>query len=311
MQRLPLPPDPNTQVEKKAKLLLLLVAALFLSFVLYVLYARGVFQPSQQLVLISNDSEGVTVGAELTFAGFPIGRVRRIELAPDGQVRLLVGVPLQDARWLRSSSVFTLERGMLGDTRIRAYSGILSDPPLPDGAERHLLRGDTSAEIPRIVASARALLENLEKITASDAHLNQTLLQVQRLSEKLNGRYGVLTGVLGSEAQAQKVVRTLDQTNALLSQTEQRVFGPQGLMDSTQATLTQLHALLADARASLTRLDAVLAEAQTVGANVRLASGDLGALRSDVETSLRKASQLVDELNRKWPFARDTEIRLP
>jgi phospholipid/cholesterol/gamma-HCH transport system substrate-binding protein len=82
-------------------------------------------------------------------------------------------------------------------------------------------------------------------------------------------------------------------------------------MDSTQATLTQFHALLADARASLTRLDAVLAEAQTVGANVRLASGDLGALRSDVETSLRKASQLVDELNRKWPFARDTEIRLP
>jgi phospholipid/cholesterol/gamma-HCH transport system substrate-binding protein len=304
-------PEPHGQIERKAKLLLLLVALLFLGFVCYVLYARGVFQPSQQLVLVTNDSEGVTVGSDLTFAGFPIGRVRRIALAPDGQVRLLIDVPLQDARWLRSSSVFTLERGMVGDTRIRAYSGILSDPPLPDGAERHLLRGDISAEIPRIVASARALLENLEKITAPEAHLNQTLAQLQRLSEKINGRYGVLTGVLGSEAQAQKVVRTLDQTNALLSQTEQRVFGPQGLMDSTQATVSQLHDLLTDTRASLLKLDAVLVQAEAVGANVRVASSDLGALRSEVEASLRKVSQLADEINRKWPFARDTELRLP
>jgi phospholipid/cholesterol/gamma-HCH transport system substrate-binding protein len=48
-----------------------------------------------------------------------------------------------------------------------------------------------------------------------------------------------------------------------------------------------------------------------VGANARVASTDLGALRSEVELSLRKVSQLVDEVNRKWPFARDTELKLP
>jgi len=58
-------------------------------------------------------------------------------------------------------------------------------------------------------------------------------------------------------------------------------------------------------------VDAVLAEAQAVGANVRIASTDLGALRAEVEASLRRLSQLTDELNRKWPFARDTEIKLP
>ena len=95
------------------------------------MYARGVFESTQQLVLISDDdAEGVIVGMDLTFAGFPIGRVRRIELAPDGKARMVIDVPRKDAHWLRTSSIFTMERGMVGETHIRAFSGILTDPAL-------------------------------------------------------------------------------------------------------------------------------------------------------------------------------------
>lgn len=69
--------------------------------------------------------------------------------------------------------------------------------------------------------------------------------------------------------------------------------------------------MLGDARATLTRVDGVLAEAQAIASNTRSATTDLSALRSEVETSLRKVQQLVDELNRKWPFARDIDSRLP
>jgi phospholipid/cholesterol/gamma-HCH transport system substrate-binding protein len=48
-----------------------------------------------------------------------------------------------------------------------------------------------------------------------------------------------------------------------------------------------------------------------VGANARVATEDLGSLRAEVEVSLRKVTTLVDEVNRKWPFTRDTEIKLP
>jgi len=53
------------------------------------------------------------------------------------------------------------------------------------------------------------------------------------------------------------------------------------------------------------------AEAQAVGANTRAATADLAALRAEVEASLRKVAHLVDEINRKWPFARDTQLKLP
>lgn len=321
----PPPLEPIAHLERKAGLLLVLVASVVLGFLVYVMFARGVFESTQKLVLIADDSEGVIVGMDLTFSGFPIGRVRRIELAADGKARLVIDVPHKDANWLRTSSIFTLERGMVGDTRIRAFSGILSDPPLPANAERTLLRGDTAAEIPRLVASARALLENLEAMTGAGSSLNASLDQIKTTTGRMNGRHGVLTGVLGSEDHAQKIITMLERTNTLLARADQRVFGTGGVVDDTQATLkstqatlagsqaaiAELTQLLAHTRGTLTKVDAVLAEAQTVGANARVASTDLGTLRAEVESSLRKISRLTDEINHKWPFSRTTEIKLP
>lgn len=316
----PATPIPATiaHVEFRAIMLLVLITALICGFLLYVMYARGVFEKTQQLVLVADDSEGVLVGMDLTFSGFPIGRVRRIELALDGKARMVIDVPLKDAPWLRTSSIFTMERSMVGETHLRAFSGILSDPPLPANAERTVLRGDTNAEIPRIVASTRTLLENLENMTGPESNINTSLSNLKTVSERLTGRYGLLSGVMGSEDNAKKIIATLDQTNALLAKADQRIFGAKGVMDSTQAAvdgsqvaIRELTGVLTDARASLKKVDAVLAEAQAVGANARVASADLGALRAEVEISLRKVSQLVEEVNRKWPFARDTEIKLP
>ncbi len=322
----PTPPvviaPPISHLERKAVALLVLVAAVILGFLLYVMYARGVFESTQRLVLISDDSEGVIVGMDLTFSGFPIGRVQRIELAADGKARMVIEVPQKDAHWLRTSSIFTMERGMVGDTRIRAFSGILTDPALPANAERTLLRGDAGAEIPRLIATTRALLENLEGMTGEDSSLNTSLAHLKTVTERLTSRYGMLTGVLGTEDNAKKVITTLDNTNTLLSKADQRVFGAKGLMDSTQATLNSTQAaltkltgdlsgVLKDARQTLSKVDAVLVEAQGVGANARVATADLGTLRAEVEASLRKLNQLSDDINRKWPFARDTEIKLP
>jgi phospholipid/cholesterol/gamma-HCH transport system substrate-binding protein len=307
------PPPPSTiaHVERKAVVLLVLITALVCGFLLYVMYARGVFESTQQLVLVADDSEGVIVGMDLTFSGFPIGRVRRIELGLDGKARMVIDVPRKDAHWLRTSSVFTLERGMVGETRLRAFSGILTDPPLPENSERTVLSGDTSAEIPRIVASTRELLENLGNMTGPDSSLNTSLAHLRAMTDRLGGRYGMLTVALGSEDKAKKIIDALDRINTLLSKADQSVFGANGVMDGTKAAVAQLTAMLTDARATLQKVDAVLIEAQAVGANARVASTDLGALRTEVEISLRKVSQLVDEVNRKWPFARDTELKLP
>jgi phospholipid/cholesterol/gamma-HCH transport system substrate-binding protein len=331
----PLPaPQPVKHLELKAVLLLAFLAVLIAGFVAYVMVARGVFEKTQHLYLMTDDSEGVVVGMDLTFSGFPIGRVARIDLQADGKVRIQIDVPAKDAKWLRASSIFTMEKGVVGDTKIRAFSGVLTDLPLPAGAERPVLRGDSSSEVPRLMATARNLLENIERMTSADSALNSSFANMQgitgNLNTKLQGKFGVL-GTLG-EAQARQVADALAKTNALLSSTDQRLFGPKGVVEDSQAAIRLLTAMLQDARNSLQKVDAVLAEAErtaveykgvavqaqgvasearAAAANVRGATTDLGLLRHEVDASLRKINGMVDDINRKWPFAKERDIKLP
>ncbi len=312
------PLRPVAHLQLKAAALLLFTFLLVAGSGLYLLYARGAFEPTQRLVLTANDSEGVGVGMDLTFSGFPIGRVRRIELAPDGNARIVLDVPRKDAHWLRTSSVFTMVRGIVGSTTIKAYSGILTDPPLPDGAERPVLNGDVLGEVPQLMASARQLLGHLTALTGADSALSASLGQVQLLTERLSGPGGALGVLTGSEAEAKKIATTLDRTNALLARintlaakADTQVFGQGGVLPEVRATVVQLNGLLLDTRASLKKVDGVLAEAQAVGANVRAGTEDLGTLRAEVEANLAKIEGLVNDINRKWPFARERELKLP
>jgi phospholipid/cholesterol/gamma-HCH transport system substrate-binding protein len=319
----PSPNDPQpdaapAHVAFKAGLLLALVLMVVCAAVAYVLYARGTFERTQELRLMAEDSEGVSVGMDLTFAGFPIGRVRRIELAEDAKVRIVVDVATRDAGWLRSSSIYTLERGLVGDAKLRAFTGVLTDPPLPPGAERPVLRGDVSAEIPRLVATLQSLAGNLERMTQEGSAIDASLANVRTLTEGFQGRYGVLGATLGGDENAKKLIAALDRANALLGRTDTlvgradaRLFGEQGVVDDAQAMVRQLNALLRDAQASLKKLDAVLVEAQAVGANAREATQDLAPLRAEVESNLRRVDALLGEVQRKWPFARETQIQLP
>jgi phospholipid/cholesterol/gamma-HCH transport system substrate-binding protein len=294
-------------------------------FIVYVLYARGVFEQTQRLYLVTDNAEGVNVGSDLTFAGFPIGRVRRIRLRDDGKVRISVRVPVDDAKWLRESSVFVIDVPIVGAAKLRAFSANLQDAPLPDRAERPVLRGDTAQEIPKMVATLRTALENVEQMTASGSSLQQSLGNLRTVSERMAGKYGVLGGALGSEDNAKKLLATIDHANALiaslggvsqkldgvLAKTDQKILGQGGVVDETQKAVQQANVILADVSASLRKLDTILADAQAITTNAKTATADLGTLRAEVEASLRKVSALIDEINRKWPFARDTKVKLP
>lgn len=312
-------------VERRAGFLLLFLLALLIASVVYLLFARGVFEPTQRVVLIADDSEGVVVGMDVTFSGFPIGRVRRIELGTDGRARILLDIPRKDAHWLRSTSVFTLTRGLVGNTALRAFSGQLSDPPLPDGAERVVLAGDAAAEIPKLMSAVRDLVANLTALTAADGALAGTLDNTRRVTQALSGPDGALGLLMGNPQDRQKVLATLTRTqqllarlegltgrtDAMLGRADAQIFGPQGLTQDTKAALQQAQGLLADARQSLQRVDALLAEAHGTARQVRGATADLDVLRAEVDASLRKLDGLVNDINRLWPFKRDAEIKLP
>lgn len=327
-------PTPDS-LRRRANAMLALLVVLLMASAAYVLYARGVFEPKQRLVLLADDAEGALVGMDLTFAGFPVGQVERIALGEDGVVRMEVAVPRSNAGWLRTSSVVTMERSLVGSTRLRVYSGVLSDPPLPDGAEITVLQGDAMAEIPRLVATVREVLDNLKALTSDQSALAQTLGHVASTTGKLQGPQGALGVLMGNEADARRVLAVLEQaqvlltrldgvakrTDGLLLNADEQVFGQQGLSRDAQqvareaqALLVGLQATVRDVQASLKKVDAMLADGKAITSQTKAATVDLVALRAEVEASLRALQGMVGDVQRRWPFgpsAKDAEVYLP
>jgi phospholipid/cholesterol/gamma-HCH transport system substrate-binding protein len=216
-------------------------------------------------------------------------------------------------------------KNILGPAQLRAYSGVLTDPPLPDGAERPVLRGDFNEEVGRVIGATKDVLDNLNQITSADSELNKSMANLQAFTQKLQGRQGALHAIFGNEQDARKLVAAVERANAamaeiqrlaqrgerLVSHADTRVFGANGLADDAQASARELRGLLTDARGSLQRVDAVLKEAQGIAGNVNKATEDLGSLRADVEVNLRKIEDLINDLQRKWPFAKERKIELP
>lgn len=305
------------------KSIIVMALTLFIAFAgfAYLLYARGVFENKQNLILTADNSEGIAIGMDLTFSGFPIGSVQRIELADDGTVLIHIAVPEKNAHRLRDSSIFTLVRNVLGATSLRAYTSDWDDPQLPDNATRAVLYGDASAEIPQLMASARTLLDNLGHLTSASSDLAQSLAHLNQLGAGLSGTAGeggLIKTVLGNGPEAQEVRKALANANTLLARlnrmagrADEQIFGNKGLMRDAHSATQELNTLLRQTRDSLKTVDVILADAKNISGNVSSASADLDSLRSEVESSLRKVDALLTQVNNTWPFAQNPEVKLP
>ena len=315
------------RVRLRALMLLVLMAALLAGGAYYLLHIRGAFTKWQPLYLICEDSEGISVGMEMTFVGFPIGRVREIRPTrdKDGNVRARVHVDIRPrvaSRWLRTSSVFVLEKNIVGAARLRAITNVPDDPPLPSGSERNLLRGDLSAELPQLLAQARALLDNLVQLTSAESALSGALLDVQEITQRLaaSGQGGLLATITGNEQDAERLSRLLESSETLVRHLDTlaknanaQVLGPKGLTRDAQAAMRQLQKLLDELRGSMNKLDAVLGDAKAISGNVQGATTNLQELRDEVDANLQRAETMMNSLSRRWPFATgsDKNIRLP
>lgn len=294
-------------------------------FVVYLLHARGFFEKSFHLQLAAASADGVAPGVPVVFSGIEIGRVTTLGLNDDGGIIIHTEFLERNAKWLKENSTFTLDKPFVGGAKIRVDSPDLYAPALPDNSTMLLLTSDISKEIPALVERVKAILANVEHLTRKDGEINATLANVKTVTGRMTGEYGMLEGVLGSPEKARAVTDSLDKTRALITKldglalkmdgmaakTDQWLFAQDGMAEQTKASLVQVRLMLDDAQASLKKADAVMANAVEISADVKEGTQDIVKLRAEIDDAVRKANALVNEINKKWPFARDPEVKLP
>lgn len=295
------------------------------AFIVYLLHARGFFEDTFHLQLAAASADGIAPGVPIVFSGIEIGRVTTLGLNDNGGIVIRAEFLGRNAKWLKENSTFTLDKPFVGGARIRVDSPDLNAPPLPDNATMLLLTSDISKEIPALVERVKAILANVEHLTRKDGEINATLANVKTVTGRMTGEYGMLEGVLGSPEKARALTDSLDKTRALIAKldglalkmdgmaakTDQWLFAENGVAEHTRESLAQVRLMLNDAQSSLKKADALMANAVEISADVKEGTQDIAKLRAEIDDAVRKANALVNEINKKWPFARDPEVKLP
>lgn len=300
----------------------LLLGAAFLA---YLLHARGFFEHTYRLHLAASSADGVAPGVALVFSGIEIGSVASLGLNDNGGIVIRVELLERNAKWLKQNSTFTLDKPLVGGAKIRVDSPNLNAPRLPDNSTMLLLTADISKEIPVLVERVKAILANVEHLTRKDGEINASLANVKTMTGRMTGDYGMLEGLLGSPEKARSVTDSLDKTRALItrldglalkmdgmaSKADQWLFAQNGVAENTRESLAQIRLMLNDAQSSLKKADALMTNAVGISADVKAGTQDIARLRAEIDDAVRKANGLVNEINKKWPFARDPEVKLP
>lgn len=309
----------------KVGIFIISVLALALGFAVYVMHARGFFEQQQHLELAASSAEGISPGMSISFSGMPIGQVTGVKLSEAGGIVIQAEISQDGAKWVRTDSTFTLDKPIVGGAKIKVNSPNLTSPKLPDRATVLLLTSDPTQEIPVLIERVKNILANVEHITRKDGELSGTLSNTQNITKRMTGKYGVLEGVLGSEENARPLINSLKnlesmtarlnqvsaKVDAMLVKVDHWLFAAGGLSEQSKQSLAQIRAMLTDAQVSLKRVDDLLKNAVDISANVKDGTQDLVKLRADVDDSVRKANDLLSDINRIWPFGKDAEMKLP
>lgn len=294
-------------------------------FMVYLLHARGFFEDTFHLQLAAASADNVAPGVPVVFSGIEIGRVTTLGLNDSGGIIIHAEFLERNAKWLRENSTFTLDKPFVGGAKIRVDSPDLDAPALPDHSTMLLLSSDISKEIPALVERVKAILENVEYLTRKDGDITATLANVKTVTGRMTGEYGMLESILGSPEKARAVTDSLEKTRVLItrldglalkmdgmaSKADEWLFAQDGVADQTNESLAQIRLMLIDAQSSLKKADTLMTNAVAISADVKEGTQDIAKLRAEIDDAVRKASALVNEINKKWPFAREPEVKLP
>jgi phospholipid/cholesterol/gamma-HCH transport system substrate-binding protein len=289
------------------------IASLLLTgvFLVYLLHARGFFEGTFHLQLAATSADGVAPGVPVVFSGIEIGRVTTLGLNEEGGIVIRAEFLERNAKWLKENSTFTLDKPIVGGAKIRVDSPDLDAPALPDNATMLLLTSDISKEIPALVERVKAILDNVEHLTRKDGEINATLANAKTITGRMTGEYGMLEGLLGSPEKARALTESLDNVRALTQKLDGVIGKTDKWLYARDGVAEQVQLMLNDAQTSLQKVDALMANAVEISADVKEGTQDVAALRSEIDDAVRKANALVSEINKKWPFARDPEVKLP
>ncbi|OUI95432.1 ABC transporter substrate-binding protein [Acetobacter indonesiensis] len=284
--------------------LVLLSVVLFAGAVIEAGVLRDWLTPPAKLrvTLPAGGVGGLTVGGDVQLLGAHAGTIRSIKLNPSGDMYAVVDLDPQIKPFIRRDSTAVIRKQFIvagsayldlnrghGDAMDWAYA-VINATPAPNPADMITATlNDIQAQIMPALASARHMMAQLDA-TITDMHAGK-------------GSIGQLMTNDDLIRQAQAAAVSLNTVIERLKPIEQQV---SGVMNKTNATMTNLKSASHDLKSATPHLPAI-------AGSVEASTADLPALLAQAQTTLYGLEKLTDQLRGMWLLGGtkvDKKIRL-
>jgi phospholipid/cholesterol/gamma-HCH transport system substrate-binding protein len=272
-----------------------LTAVLLIVGLGYVISQKGIFEKKFYYNLVAKSGADLIEGMPVLYSGFEIGAVTRLDLTDEGKVEVVIEIPKHEQRWIRRSSLFYLNKPLIGSAAIVVESPMLNDVALDEKDERQLLTVDgineLIAKVQPVLDDIQGIVNNVNKITDAKSDLAKTLKNVEVITYKISQ-----TKAVNHLDQMMKELRV--NIASILEKVDKKILG------DNNSSISKVNAMLDDIAMKLKKLD------KTVDA-VNQSSGQIEGLTQDVKFSMKKTDEILNGVSGLIGSKPEGEVTLP
>jgi len=285
-------------VELKVGVFVVVTTLIILSAILYLAYSKGFFSTEHTFTIFSKSGEELTEGMPIYFSGFNIGRIKKLELSDRGLVLVKISIPTQHVKWIRSSSIFSINKPLFGSSKLIVTTPNLNSPLLSPQDIPEIVRIDN---IDETIKKVQPTLEKVDKVVSN----------IERITGNLAKRDSIIEMVVGDPDSARSIrestVKTRDiltKVDNILLKTDEQVYGNDGV-------LLLVRKILKDLILKLEKMNTTLDNINKISSDTADSTQDLKLLRKEIDAAVTAIGDLVNEIDKKIPFKKEPQIKLP
>ena len=314
------------KVELKVGLFLVITSVIIFSAIGYVAYKKGFFAKIPTFTLAAKSGEDLTEGMPVVFSGFKIGAVHLLELSDDGSVLIKIKVPTQHVKWLRTDSVFIVNKPLLGSPRLVVLTNNMQSPLL---SSEQVPEVTHSSDINDTIKKAQPLLDkitkiagNIEIVTANlkdpEGEVRKILANTERLTNNLSQKKSLMEMAISDQKSIEALYAAMRQTKDITQQVEtilQKVdkmtLKTDAALYGEEGTLPLVNKSLKDVLTKLQNLNITVDNINKISDDVAASTSGMIGLREQIDATVASLNELVREIDKKIPFKKTPEIKLP
>jgi phospholipid/cholesterol/gamma-HCH transport system substrate-binding protein len=286
------------KVELKVGLFVVLTTLMILTSVLYIAYSKGFFSKEHTFTISSKSGEELTEGMPVYFSGFNIGRIEKLELSNQGLVLVKIKIPDPHVKWINSSSIFSINKPLFGSSKLIVTTPNLNSPALSPKDIPEIVRIDN---IDATIKSLRPTLDKVDKVVSNIEKITANLAKKDSILEMVVGDPDSARSIRESTVKTKDILTKVDN---ILSKTDEQIYGNDGV-------LLLVRKILKDFILKLEKMNATLDNVNKISSDAADSTKDLKLLRAEIDSTVNAIGNLVNEIDKKIPFKKEPEIKLP